>query len=119
MAQPRHLGSDDVAQQLSADRVPIGVELRRLRRCRGLSQRQMAGLLGLSAHSAVADYESGKRLPASDIIIGYERVFGLADGCLQRLRAQALVYAANAEYHALAAALRPPAARRTGAAETA
>lgn len=64
----------------------------------------MARLLGLSAHSAVADYESGKRLPAGDIIIGYERVFGIQDGYLQRLRARALTDVANAEYRAVAAA---------------
>lgn len=64
----------------------------------------MARLLGLSAHSAVADYESGKRLPAGDIITGYERVFAIPDGRLQKLRAQALAEAANAEYRAAAAA---------------
>ena len=103
-------------------RVPIGVELRWLRRCRGLSQRQMARLLGLSAHSAVADYESGKRLPAGDIILGYERVFGLADGRLQGLRAQYLADAANAEYRAVVAAFahvtRPVGAGENGSAKT-
>jgi DNA-binding XRE family transcriptional regulator len=93
--------SEALAPPPMATGLPVGVELRRLRRCHGLSQRQMARLIGLAAHSAVADYESGKRLPANDIIIGYEHVFGLADGRLQRLRAQALIDDANAEYRAV------------------
>lgn len=103
MVQPSYAATANLPRP-QPDRPPIGIELRRLRRCRGLSQRQMAQLLGLSAHSAVADYENGKRLPANDIIIGYERVCGLPDGRLQRLRAQALTDAANAEYRTAAAA---------------
>lgn len=79
----------------STDPLPLGVELRKLRRGRGLSQQAMAKLFGLSAHSAVADYESGKRLPHSDIIISYEHIFGLVRGILQTTRSQALAAIAD------------------------
>jgi transcriptional regulator with XRE-family HTH domain len=103
MSPPSRSAARDLTEPPTASHIPIGVELRRLRRCRGLSQKEMARLLGLSAHSAVADYESGKRIPAGDIITGYERAFGILDGRLQRLRAQGLADAANAEYRAVAA----------------
>jgi transcriptional regulator with XRE-family HTH domain len=107
MTQSSLTVAHELAAPPVASRLPIGLELRRLRRCRGLSQREMAKLLGLSAHSAVADYENGKRLPAGDIIVGYERVFGIPDSRLQVLRGQELTDAANAEYEAAAARLPP------------
>ncbi len=75
----------------------LATELRRLRRERGLSMRDMAGPLHLSAHSAIADFESGHRLPANDILSAYERHFGLAAGSLRELRRRALAERAAAE----------------------
>lgn len=81
--------------------VPAGTELalmlRRLRREHGLSMREMARPLSLAAHSAVADFESGRRLPAADILAAYERHFGLPVGALLALRQQALTERAGEE----------------------
>lgn len=67
----------------------LGQELRRLRESKGITQTQMARAVGLSARSAVADYESGRRLPPDDIIRNYERAFGLDPGMLRERRNQA------------------------------
>lgn len=68
----------------------LRIMLRRLRQERGMSQRAMAVPLQLAAHSAVADFEAGRRLPAQDILLAYERYFGLAAGTLVAVRARAL-----------------------------
>lgn len=68
----------------------LGAELRRLRKGRGLSQRALAQRLGYSAHSAIADYETGRRVPANDVLVGYERLFRLPPGSLQQRRAAVL-----------------------------
>ncbi len=65
---------------------PLNAVLRRLRRQRGLSQRELVRRLHLSAHSSIADFESGRRVPHRDILADYERVFDLPEGALQRLR---------------------------------
>ncbi|WP_162907341.1 helix-turn-helix transcriptional regulator [Allorhizocola rhizosphaerae] len=54
----------------------MGRELRRLRVSRGMSQRALTKQLGLSAHSNIADYESGRRIPPRDIVLECERVLG-------------------------------------------
>jgi transcriptional regulator with XRE-family HTH domain len=63
--------------------------LRRYRLEQGLSFRVLARRLGLSAHSGLADYEQGRRIPPEDLIAAYERVFGLPPGQLRELRARA------------------------------
>ncbi|MEW9529049.1 tetratricopeptide repeat protein [Microbispora sp. NPDC049125] len=75
----------------------LRMALRQLRRQRGLSQRELARPLHLGSHSAIADYESGRRLPPADIITAYERHFALQAGQLQRLRDQAVAERAAAE----------------------
>jgi len=75
----------------------LALMLRRLRREQGLSMRDMAGPLNLAAHSAVADYESGRRLPAPDILAAYERHFRLRPGSLLALRNKALAERAGRE----------------------
>ncbi|HZM81737.1 MAG TPA: helix-turn-helix domain-containing protein [Candidatus Limnocylindrales bacterium] len=52
----------------------LGRELRRLRMGKGLSQRELTKRLGLSAHSNIADYENGRRIPPRDIVADCERV---------------------------------------------
>lgn len=82
-------------QQVSAG-AELRITLRRLREERGMSLRAMAAPLQLAAHSAVADFESGRRLPARDILTAYERFFGLAAGSLTALRERALAERAAA-----------------------
>lgn len=64
-------------------------ELRRLRLDHGLSYRLLARRLGLSAHSGLADYENGRRIPPIDLITSYEKVFELPRGSLETVRARA------------------------------
>lgn len=59
--------------------------------------REMAVPLSLAAHSAVADFESCRRLPASDILAAYERFFSLAAGSLVAVRQRALAERAALE----------------------
>jgi transcriptional regulator with XRE-family HTH domain len=67
----------------------LGRELRRLRLQRGLSQRALTKSLGLSAHSNIADYESGRRIPPRDIVSACDRLLR-TDGELGRLLTRAL-----------------------------
>ena len=75
--------------------VALGTELRRLRQRRGLSQRELTRLIGLSAHSNLADYEAGRRMPPADIVAECERVLEVTDGRLVELRSQALIARAD------------------------
>jgi transcriptional regulator with XRE-family HTH domain len=68
----------------------FGHILRRSRLREGLSLRAVAKRIGLSAHSGVAEYESGRRLPPEDLIATYERALSLPPGYLLDLRRQAL-----------------------------
>jgi transcriptional regulator with XRE-family HTH domain len=83
----------------------LGRELRRLRQERGLSQRALTKLLGLTAHSNIADYESGRRIPPRDIISSCDRLLE-TDGDLGRLLTRALAEKALGE------APPPPPSRR-------
>lgn len=78
--------------------VSLGAELRRLRKGRGLSQRALAQRLGYSAHSAIADYETGRRVPANDVLVGYERLFQLPAGLLQKRRTAVLSELADEQF---------------------
>ncbi|MCW2935611.1 MAG: serine/threonine protein kinase [Actinomycetia bacterium] len=80
----------------------LGAELRRLRKAHGLTQRTLAQRLGYSAHSAIADYEAGRRVPASDVLIGYEGLFRLSAGSLQRQRAAVIARLAEEQFRAQA-----------------
>ncbi len=85
-----------------ADPASLGAELRRLRKAHGLPQRTLAQRLGYSAHSAIADYEAGRRVPANDVLIGYERLFRLSAGSLQRQRSAVLARLAEEQFQAQA-----------------
>jgi transcriptional regulator with XRE-family HTH domain len=92
---------------LAPDAQPrIGLELRRIRQSRGLSQRTMARMIGLSAHSAVADYEAGRRLPHGDILRAYETALELPPGSLCGMRDRVLDHQATQAYHASVQATR-------------
>lgn len=60
-----------------------------------MSQRALTRLIGLSAHSNLADYETGRRLPPADIVAGCELALGVTDGSLRRLHEQALAERAS------------------------
>lgn len=75
--------------------VALGAEIRRLRRRRELSQRSLTRMIGLSAHSNLADYEAGRRLPPADIVRQCERVLEVSDGHLSRLHEQAVIARAD------------------------
>src|SRR5215471_13870557 len=61
-----------------------------LRLSKGLSMRALTRLIGLSAHSNLADYECGRRLPPRDVLEACERVLGVDDRELFRLWQDAL-----------------------------
>lgn len=75
----------------------LGAELRRRRRSLGLSQQQMAGRLGLSAHSSITYYEAGRRIPPPDIIDAYERALQVTDRALHETRLKVLACRAEAD----------------------
>ncbi len=82
-------GTDDDCLQ------KFGLVLRHSRLEQGLSMRTVAKRIGLSAHSGVAEYESGRRIPPEDLIDAYERALCVPVGYLQELRKQALKERAN------------------------
>lgn len=43
-------------------------------------------MLGLRAHSNLADYESGRRVPPNDILIACEQILQVPEGHLQQIR---------------------------------
>lgn len=75
-----------------ADACPqhLGNVLRSSRLEQGLSLRALAKRVGLSAHSGVAEYERGTRIPPADLIDAYERALALPSGYLKNLRQQIL-----------------------------
>jgi transcriptional regulator with XRE-family HTH domain len=95
-------GPEGSAVPAAGEQAWLGAELRRLRKAQGLSQRVLAQRLGYSAHSAIADYEAGRRVPANDVLIGYEGLFRLPAGSLQRRRAAVLAWLAEEQFHAQA-----------------
>lgn len=78
-------------------RALLGVEIRALRKGQGFTLRQLAKEVGLRAHSNIADYELGRRLPPNDILIAFERLLKVPTGYLLEMRKRALVEEANAE----------------------
>lgn len=74
----------------------LGASLRSLRRSRGLAQRDLLRPLHLGSHSAIVEYEAGRRIPPDAVIAAYERFFELPAGTLRKLREQALAARAAA-----------------------
>ena len=68
----------------------LGRTLRLHRLARGLSLRQMAGRVGLSAHSGLVDYEHGRRVLPEDLALACERALELPPDLLAALRRRAL-----------------------------
>lgn len=98
--------------------VELRVKLRQLRRERGLAQRDLLVPLHLASHTSIVDYESGRRVPAPDIIDAYERFFDLPAGVLHRMRSRALVHRAGTEARTTltAGTRKPPVPRQLPAA---
>ena len=98
---------DDVQSLLPHDcGAQLAQVLRRLRRSRGLSQRALTGPLHLTAHSAIADYEAGRRLPPADVLRDYERFVGLRPGELSGQRERAIAERAAREVNLPIACVR-------------
>ncbi|HEV2377305.1 MAG TPA: NB-ARC domain-containing protein [Streptosporangiaceae bacterium] len=95
----------------------LGIELRKLRRERGLAQRDLCKSLSLASHTTIVEFESGRRVPSLDTLAAYERCFGLAPGTLRPLRRDALAQRAAMEARAATTAGAPvpawPAGRAT------
>ncbi|MFB9906032.1 tetratricopeptide repeat protein [Allokutzneria oryzae] len=70
--------------------VELGAALRRLRTGAGLSLRQLAKVLRLSAHSALADYERGRRVIPDGLVRPFAEAVGDREGEVAELRARAL-----------------------------
>src|ERR1700722_16544530 len=75
----------------------LGATLRTLRIRRGYSQRDLLRPLHLGSHSAIVDYEAGRRVPPDAVLAGYERLFELEPGSLGKLRADVLAERATAD----------------------
>lgn len=83
--------ADDSTTREDSAAYRLGTALRLRRLELGLSQRQLARLIGLSAHSNLGDYERGQRIPPGDIVIACEQLLSLEPDLLQSLRREALV----------------------------
>jgi transcriptional regulator with XRE-family HTH domain len=66
--------------------IDLGARLREIRLERELSQRQLTRMIGLSAHSNLADYEAGRRVPPVDVLEACEHALGVPSGELLALR---------------------------------
>ena len=78
----------------------LGAALRALRIRHGYSQRELLRPLHLGSHSAIVDYEAGRRVPPDAVLAGYERLFGLPPGTLGKLRDDVLAERAAADARA-------------------
>ena len=54
--------------------------IRLLRRRAGLTQRELAFLLGHKSHSQISRFEHGRRVPAADELLQLEIIFGVVPG---------------------------------------
>lgn len=68
----------------------LGLEIRRARMIRGLSQRQLARAIGLTAHSNISEYERGLRIAPLDIVSACELVLATPGERLRRWHEKAL-----------------------------
>ncbi|MEE4544526.1 helix-turn-helix transcriptional regulator [Streptomyces sp. V4-01] len=74
----------------SSAQTSFAVTLRRLRLEEGMSLRELARRLGYSAHSTIADFESGRRLPSETLVRECEALFAVTAGSLVAQRRQVL-----------------------------
>jgi transcriptional regulator with XRE-family HTH domain len=62
----------------------FGKKLRALRQRRGLTLRQLASILGMGAHSHLANIETGKNKPTANLILKIADLFGVTTDQLMR-----------------------------------
>ena len=62
----------------------FGEKLRTLRQRRGLTLRQLASMLGMGAHSHLANIETGKNKPTADLIVKIADLFQVTTDQLMR-----------------------------------
>jgi transcriptional regulator with XRE-family HTH domain len=53
----------------------FGEKLRTLRKRQGMTQREVAGALGLAAHSYINALETGKKKPTIELVLHIARLF--------------------------------------------
>lgn len=56
----------------------FGEKLRTLRKRRGISMRELAPALGLSAYSYISEIENGKKTPPTELVIKIARFFDVS-----------------------------------------
>ncbi len=62
----------------------FGEKLRTLRQRRGLTLRQLASMLGMGAHSHLANIETGRNKPTADLIVKIADLFQVTTDQLMR-----------------------------------
>jgi transcriptional regulator with XRE-family HTH domain len=62
----------------------FGEKLRTLREQRGLTLRQLASMLGVRAHSQLANIETGKNKPTADLVLKIADLFQVTTDQLMR-----------------------------------
>ncbi len=88
-------GDDHASEIVVSASVRLGLEIRRYRMLRGVSQRQLTQGLGLSARSNLSDYELGRRTPPRDIVVACESLLETPSGYLLRWYWEALAQRAD------------------------
>jgi transcriptional regulator with XRE-family HTH domain len=73
----------------------LGIEIRRHRMRRGVSQEGLVRRIGLAARSNLSDYERGRRIPPLDVVIAIETELLLAPGELVAWHVAALAERAS------------------------
>lgn len=53
----------------------FGEKLRSLRVRRGMTLKELAGELGLTAHGYISELEAGKKLPTAEFVLNVARLF--------------------------------------------
>lgn len=53
----------------------FGEKLRTLRVRRGMTLKELAGELGLTAHGYISELEAGKKLPTAEFVLNVARLF--------------------------------------------
>lgn len=69
--------------------VDFGQRMRQLRQSKGLTQKQLASMLGLSK-SVISAYETDLRLPSYDILIQLASIFSVTTDFLLGIRHEAV-----------------------------
>lgn len=55
----------------------FGRKLKKLRRCKGMTLKELATQLGYDSHSYISELESGRKSPSIEIVVALSRFFGV------------------------------------------